>query len=186
VPALIKAGLAHVQFETIHPFLDGNGRIGRLLIALLLCTGGILSAPLIYPSLYFKLHREEYYDRLNKVRSEGDWEGWLAFFARAIRDTAADAVQTARDLGSLAAQDRARILQTGRQGPVLHTVHALFTAYPIQSIKNIAAKTGLVPNTVAKALDAMAAMGMVTESTGKKRGRIFVYQGYFDILNRVG
>jgi len=103
---LLKAGLAHVLFETIHPFLDGNGRVGRLLIALILCAEKVLREPLIYPSLYFKAHRDEYYERLDAVRARGDWEGWMRFYAKAIRDTANDAVSTAQDLSALAAQDR--------------------------------------------------------------------------------
>ena len=182
---LIKAGLAHVQFETIHPFLDGNGRIGRLLIALLLCDGGILKEPLIYPSLYFKLHRDEYYERLDKVRTVGDWEAWMLFYAKAISVTANDAVRTIRDLSDLIASDRARILASGRQGPLLLSIHTLFSAYPMQNVKNIALKTGLVPNTVAKALETLESLGMVREVSGKKRNRLYLYTTCFDILNRV-
>jgi Fic family protein len=183
---LIKAGLAHVQFETIHPFLDGNGRIGRLLIALLLCTGGILKEPLIYPSLYFKLHRDEYYERLDKVRTEGDWESWMTFYVKAISTTANDAVLTIRDLSALIANDRAKILSVGRQGPLILSIHSLFSGYPIQNVKNIALKTGLVPNTIAKALAILEHLGMVKEVSGKKRNRLYLYQTYFEILNRVG
>ena len=183
---LIKAGLAHVQFETIHPFLDGNGRIGRLLIALLLCTGGILKEPLIYPSLYFKLHRDEYYERLDKVRTEGDWESWMTFYAKAIGETANDAVQTIRDLNTLIATDRAKILSAGRQVPLLLSIHSLFSGYPMQNVKNIALKTGMVPNTVAKVLDILENLGMIKEVTGKKRNRLYLYKTYFDILDRVG
>lgn len=185
-PAVIKAGLAHVQFESIHPFLDGNGRVGRLLITLILCAEGVLREPLLYPSLFFKAHRDEYYERLDKVRSEGDWEGWMEFYANAIRDTANDAVSTARELSALTARDRTAILSQGRGAPQLQVVHTLFSAYPLQTVKNISAKTGLVPNTVAKALDALQTLGVVTEITGKKRNRLYVYSAYMDILNRVG
>jgi len=183
---LIKAGLAHVQFETIHPFLDGNGRVGRLLIALILCSSGVLREPLLYPSLYFKTHRDEYYDRLDRVRSEGDWEGWMAFYAQALRDTANDAVTTARELGVLVARDRAAVSAKGRVGPQLQVVHSLFSEYPMQTVKNISAKTGLVPNTVSRTLEALQHLGIVSEITGKKRNRLYLYKAYFDRLNRTG
>jgi Fic family protein len=183
---LIKAGLAHVQFETIHPFLDGNGRVGRLLIALILCNSGVLREPLLYPSLYFKTHRDEYYDRLDRVRSEGDWEGWMSFYVQALRDTANDAVTTARDLGALVVRDRAAVSAKGRVGPQLQVVHSLFSEYPMQTVKNISAKTGLVPNTVARTLESLQHLGIVSEITCKKRNRLYLYTAYFDRLNRTG
>lgn len=183
-PPLIKAGLAHVQFETIHPFLDGNGRVGRLLIPLILCASGVLKEPLLYPSLYFKAHRDEYYDRLDEVRSAGDWEAWMRFYAQTIRDTADDAVETARDLSALVARDRAAISAKGRVGPQLLVVHSLFAEYPIHTVKSISAKTGLVPNTVSRALETLEQLGIVSEITGKKRNRLYQYTAYFDRLNR--
>lgn len=183
---LLKAGFSHVQFETIHPFLDGNGRVGRLLIALILCSSGVLKEPLLYPSLYFKMHRDEYYDRLDKVRSEGDWEGWMTFYAQEIRDTANDAVTTARVLSVLVAQDRASVFSQERAGPQLQAVHALFAEYPMQTVKNISAKTGLVPNTISKMLVSLQRLGIVSEITGKKRNRLYLYKKYFDRLNQVG
>jgi Fic family protein len=183
---LIKAGLAHVQFETIHPFLDGNGRVGRLLIALILCATGVLHEPLLYVSLYFKIHREEYYDRLDRVRTEGDWEGWMAFYAKAIRDTATDAVSAAREIKELVTQDKAAAQAKGRLGSQLLAVLSLFAERPIQTIKNISAQTGLVPNTVAKTLEALRVMGIVAEISGKKRNRVYAYAKYMEILNRAG
>jgi len=183
---LIKAALAHVQFETIHPFLDGNGRVGRLLITLIFCSTKTLREPLLYPSLYFKEHRDEYYSLLQKVRESGDWEAWLSFFAMAIKDTAQDAVQRACALNELVASDKQKVLRISRKGPVLLTLLTELSAFPIQTIKKIAEQTGLVPNTITNALASLIELGIVKEMTGKKRNRLFIYQGYFDTLNRSG
>lgn len=183
-PALLKAALAHVQFETIHPFLDGNGRLGRLMITLLLCGQGVLREPLLYLSLYFKQHRSAYYDLLERVRHTGDWESWLEFFAEAVRSTATQAVETARLLVELARLDREKIMSLGRQGPQVLEVHRALLEHPIGTPSSIAAATGFSQATVNKALRHLELLGIIRESTGKKRNRIYTYSGYLDILNK--
>ncbi len=182
---LIKAALAHVQFETIHPYLDGNGRLGRLLIPAILVSEGILREPLLYLSLYFKTHRSAYYDLLQKARADGDWEEWLWFFATAVAATANQAVSTARALTTLFAHDRERIQSSlGRlANSALHVHHALYVR-PMANIANICTQTGQSANTVAKMLGHLIELGIVREVTGQKRGRVFSYTGYLEILGQ--
>jgi Fic family protein len=182
--ALIKAALAHVQFETIHPYLDGNGRLGRLLIPLILVHEGVLHQPLLYLSLHFKTHRSNYYDMLQKVRVSGDWEEWLWFFATAVRHTATQAVQTAQALTRLGETDRERIRGLGRIAPSALQVHQALFARPVNTIPAIGAVTGQSPHTINKMLDAMTALGLVREVTGMRRNRIYEYTAYMELLNR--
>lgn len=182
-PTLVKAALAHVQFETIHPFLDGNGRLGRLLITLLLCVEGVLAKPMLYLSLYFKTHRSQYYALLDQVRQTGDWEAWLAFFADAVIDTAGQAVETAQRLLRQAADDRERIGQLGRTAGSLLQVHQVLQERPVASAAWIATQTGLAPATVNTCLRQLDAAGLVIEMTGQKRNRLYGYQSYLRILN---
>jgi Fic family protein len=181
---LMKAALAHVQFETIHPFLDGNGRIGRLLIALVLCNEGILHQPLLYLSLYFKAHRQRYYELLNQVRTDGDLEEWIAFFAQAVLETADAAVETARRLSVLFRTDRERIQRIGRGAGSLLQVHHELQTRPIANIRRLAKSTRLSVPTVTKALEGLEEMGVVREITGRQRGRLYSYRRYLDLLNR--
>lgn len=182
---LIKAALAHVQFETIHPFLDGNGRVGRLLIPLLLLSEKVLQEPLLYLSLYFKVHRARYYDLLTHVRRTGDWETWLEFFADAVRLSAAQAVETARAITALVAADRQRIATLGRLAPSAILVFDALTRRPVRSIPNICAETGQSAMTVTSALGRLGErLGMVRELTGKRRNRVYGYIAYLDTLNR--
>jgi Fic family protein len=183
-PAIVKAALAHVQFETIHPFQDGNGRIGRLLITLLLCVEGILREPLLYLSLYFKQNRQQYYDLLDLVRREGDWERWLAFFADAVRTTAEGAVETARTLVGLFRKDRDRIGGLGRGASSALRVHHELQRRPLSTIAWLARTTKLSPPTVGKALESLASLGVVRETTGRRRNRVFVYHRYLALLNQ--
>jgi len=180
---LVKAALAHVQFETIHPFLDGNGRLGRLLITLLLCVDGVLAKPMLYLSLYFKMHRTEYYALLDQVRQTGDWERWLAFFADAVIATAGQAVGTAQRLLRQAEEDRERIGSLGRIAGSVLMVHRVLQERPIASAVRIAARTGLAPATVNMCLRQLVDAQLITEVTGKKRNRLFRYQSYLRILN---
>ena len=184
-PSLLKAGLAHVQFETIHPFLDGNGRLGRLLITLLLCTEGILREPLLYLSLYFKKNREAYYDLLQRVRLEGDWEEWLSFFARGVRETAEQSVSTARRIAELFTADRERIRKLGRIAGSALLVHHALQEQPVLSIARAAEKTRLSPPTVSSVLRALGpdGAGILEELTGRRRNRLFGYEAYLEILN---
>ena len=181
---LIKAALAHVQFETIHPFLDGNGRVGRLLIPLLLMHEQVLHEPLLYPSLYFKIHRARYYELLSHVRKTGDWEEWLGFFADAVTHAATQAVQTARALTDLVASDRHRIVALGRQAPSAMLVFDALARRPVRSIGSISAETHQSPVTVGSALLRLASLKLVRELTGRKRDRVFGYIDYLDVLNR--
>ena len=183
-PAIVKAALAHVQFETIHPFLDGNGRIGRLLITLLLCVEGILREPLLYLSLYFKQNRQQYYELLDVVRREGDWERWLSFFADAVRTTAEGAVETARTLVGLFQRDRDRISGLGRAASSALRVHHELQRRPLSTIAWLSRATKLSTPTVGKALAGLASLGIVRETTGRRRNRVFVYGRYLALLNQ--
>jgi Fic family protein len=182
-PILIKAALAHAQFETIHPFLDGNGRVGRLLVPLLLCLEGVLNQPLLYLSLYFKTHRARYYDLLNAVRIEGEWEEWVLFFLQGVREMAENAVSTARRLADMVSRDHMRIQQLGRlAGSSLQVHHALQTR-PITTLTSVVNETGLTMPTVTKAVQALVGEGIVSEVTGRRRGRIYSYREYMNIMN---
>ncbi|MYH10508.1 MAG: Fic family protein [Gemmatimonadales bacterium] len=181
LPALIKAGLAHVQFETIHPFLDGNGRLGRLLITLMLCDAGLLREPLLYLSLYFKQHRDTYYRLLNEMRRTGDWETWLRFFLEGVREVAEGAVATARSALELVAENRARI-QEGRRASSTLRVHRALVERPVDSINGLAERTSLSGPTVAAALQSLEELGFVSEITGRQRGKIFAYDSYLAVL----
>jgi Fic family protein len=183
-PVLLKAALAHVQFETIHPFLDGNGRLGRLLITLLLCEQNVLRKPMLYLSLYFKTHRQYYYELLNNVRLTGDWEAWLDFFAEAVIVTATQAVEAAQQLHDLSNQDRDRISGLGRAAATTLEVHRELMKHPIATAGWLVEKTGITPATVNKALYRLEQLTIVKELTAKKRNRLFSYTGYVEILSR--
>ena len=182
-PFLIRAGLAHVQFETIHPFLDGNGRVGRLLITLLLCNAGVLRQPLLYLSLYFKQHRSDYYDLLNRVRRTGDWEEWLAFFLEGVRFTAEGAVATSRRLMDVFASDRGTIERSaGRRAGSALRVHSALESRPILSLPEVCNRTRLSFPTAAAAMQALTEQGIARELTGRPRNRLFAYDRYLSIL----
>ncbi len=183
LPLLIRAGLVHVQFETIHPFLDGNGRLGRLLIAFLLCVGGALHEPILYLSLFFKTHRQLYYDLLTRVRTTGDWESWLEFFLTGVKETSDQAVTTARRIIALLEADRKKIEALGRPAPSVLRLHQYAQTQPILSIAAASEKLGLTFPTVAAAVDHLQKLGIMREITGKLRRRLFAYGGYLEILN---
>ena len=184
VPVLLKAALAHVQFETIHPFLDGNGRLGRLLITLLLCDQKILREPMLYLSLHFKTHREYYYELLNRVRANGDWEAWLDFFAEAVVATASQAAETARQLHALSQNDHKKINDLGRAAESALQVHRELIERPIATVGWLSKKTGITPATVNNALKHLQDLGIVREVTKQKRNRIFSYSQYIQVLNQ--
>jgi Fic family protein len=183
MPPLVKAALAHVQFETIHPFNDGNGRLGRLLIALILCNEGVLREPNLYLSLYFKRHRAAYYDRLNTVRVGGDWEGWLGFFLDGVADTAQQAVDTAQRLLALLARDRARIAALGSRAGNVGLVFEQFARRVLLGVPQILPQLALSAPTVRSAIRTLQDMDILNELTGQRRNRVFAYQRYFEILN---
>ncbi|MCX7782057.1 MAG: Fic family protein [Meiothermus sp.] len=183
-PTLIKAALAHVQFETIHPFLDGNGRIGRLLIAFMLHQGGVLSRPMLYLSLYFKRYRSEYYRLLDLVRQTGNWEAWIDFFLEGVEQTAQNAVQTAQRLVSIFQQDSQKITTLGRQTSSTLRVFAALRERPLLSVGEAARRTGLTFATTTKSLAALERLGIVQEITGQRRNRVFAYRRYLNTLNK--
>jgi Fic family protein len=177
-PPLLKAALAHVQFETIHPFLDGNGRLGRLLIVLQLIADGVLHEPMLYPSLFFKKHRALYYDLLNEVRLNGDWERWLDFFAEGVRTCATQAVATANSLLTLVTEDRNRVVGLGRAAASALAVHQALQRQPISTSDALVKATGLTAATVNKSLAHLESLAIVSELTNRQRGRVFSYKSY--------
>jgi len=183
VPVLVKCGLAHAQFETIHPFQDGNGRVGRLLVTFLLCRAGALSRPLLYLSYYFRRHRSEYYERLQAVRDLGDWEGWLRFFLGGVAEVSAQAADTAKRIVAMQQEHRALVRQnTKRTQAPLHLLDGLF-GMPVISVAEGARLLGTSNRQVAqRAVSALARLGLLREITGKQRRRLFAYWPYIDLL----
>jgi Fic family protein len=183
IPLLIKTGLVHAQFESIHPFLDGNGRIGRLLITFLLCAEGALSQPLLYLSLYLKENRDEYYERLQRIRTDGEWEGWLAFYLRGVESVARQATQTARRIVELFERDRKRIhaMKSGT-GSALK-LHEYLKRHPVMGVSHAVTELGLAKHTVGAAVRKLEGLGVIRERTGRQRNRRWVYREYIDLLN---
>lgn len=186
LPVLLKAALAHVQFETIHPFLDGNGRLGRLLIAMLLHDGGVLRQPLLYLSLYLKQHRTVYYELLDRVRTDGEWEAWVDFFLEGVEQTAQGAVQTARRLVDLFQRDTERVRAAGGRAANVLRVLETMRQRPLCSLGQVAASSGISFPTASKAMLSLAEVGIARELTGQRRNRVFVYDAYLTILNEGG
>ncbi|PZQ46293.1 MAG: cell filamentation protein Fic [Rhodovulum sulfidophilum] len=183
LPALIKAGLLHVQFETIHPFLDGNGRIGRLLVILYLCVHGVLREPLLYLSLYLKTHRADYYRLLQEVREHGAWEAWLEFFLEGVAETANQAFEAATRIVELFKTDRDRIAaESSRAGSALR-IHDLMQRNPYATSNQLVSWCRLSAPTVNATLADLERLGIVEEVTGRRRGRVFGYRRYLAILS---
>lgn len=182
LPLLVKLGLVHVQFETIHPFLDGNGRLGRLLLTLLLCESGVLREPMLYLSLYLKINRNRYYELLRKVRVEGVWEEWLEFFLEGIAQTANQAGETALALLRLFREDVQKLQSLGKAAGTATQVHLYFQANPISSIANIANAISKSVPAVISAVDKLQQLGIVHEGTGRRRNRVFFYQKCLDLI----
>jgi len=183
LPQLVKAALAHVQFESIHPFLDGNGRVGRLLITLLLCDQGLLREPLLYLSLYFKQNRAEYYRLLTACRTEGDWESWIEFFLEGVSSTAQDAAETAQRLVAVFERDRVRAQELGRKaGSALRVIESL-KSRPLLQLPEVARATGLSYPAASSAMESLEEMGIVRELTGKKRDRVYAHREYLELLS---
>lgn len=184
MPALIRAGLAHVQFETIHPFLDGNGRLGRLLVTLMLCESGALKEPILYLSLFLKARRSDYYRLLQEVREAGAWETWMEFFLTGVAETAEQATATARELIRLFETDRQTVAGFGRTAPSALRVHELMQRRPVVTIQATSRELGLSIPTISKALELLWNAGIVRETTGQQRGRIFSYSTYLTLLDK--
>jgi len=183
LPALIRAAATHVQFETIHPFLDGNGRVGRLLIALMLFGAGVLREPLLYLSVYLKQHRAEYYRLLDVVRHDGDWEAWLDFFLDGVTETAGSAVDTAHRLLALFGEDAANVQGLGRAAANALRIFDALRARPLGTLNDLAARTAVSYATADRAVSALEDLGIVVEITGRKRDRVYAYRRYLDILS---
>lgn len=183
---LLRAALVHVQFETIHPFLDGNGRLGRLLIALMLHNGGLLTEPLLYLSLYFKEHRSLYYDLLDRVRFSGDWEAWIDFFLEGVEVTASRAVETVRRLNDLFARDEQQLQTLGRRAAGALRLHAAFRRRPLLTLQSVCKEYGMTFPTASNAMKALVEAGIAEERTGNRRNRVFVYRDYLNLLNEGG
>lgn len=183
MPPLIKAALAHVQFETIHPFGDGNGRLGRLLIALILCNEGVLRDPSLYLSLYFKRRRADYYERLDAVRVAGDWEGWLGFFMDGVAETATQAVDSAQRLLALLTRDRARIAALGARAGNVGLVFEQFAHRVLLGVSQLKPHVALSEPTLRAAISTLGDLEILNELTGQRRHRVFAYQAYLDILS---
>ncbi len=183
IPTLVRAGLAHVQFETVHPFLDGNGRLGRLLIAVLLHHTRVLHEPILYLSLYLKENRDTYYTLLDRVRTHGEWEEWMVFFLEGVRATSESAVATAHDLAALFVEDRAKLESLGRRTGSALRVHDALKARPITSVAAVSRATGLAFPTVSVAMQLLVDAGIAREMTGRRRNRLFAYTAYVDRLS---
>ena len=182
LPPLVKVALVHVQFETIHPFLDGNGRIGRLLIAALLEHWGLLPEPLMYLSGYLKQHQAEYYRRLSNVRTEGDWEGWVAFFLEGVATAALDAERGIVAIASLVAADRRRLLDSPKAGPASYRLFEMLPMMPRFTIARVRQKLNTSFPTANAAVKVLADLGIVAELTGQKKNRSYSYQSYIDLM----
>ena len=182
-PVLLKAAISHVQFETIHPFLDGNGRLGRLLISLLLYENKVLQKPLLYLSLYFKIHRQAYYEHLTNVRINGDWEKWIDFFAEAVIHTSNQAVNTAKNLIALINSHESKVNSMGRASSTALVVYRCFVKQPVLNANAIQTQTSLSTATIHSSLENLIKLGILEEVSQKKRNKIFVYKEYINILN---
>jgi Fic family protein len=183
-PTLLKVALTHIQFETIHPFLDGNGRLGRLLITLLLCEKKIIQSPMLYLSLYFKTHRKYYYELLNSIRDNGDWEKWLDFFAESVIVTAIQAVNTAQSLLELSNSSQEKINELGRSSISCQKIHKILLERPIATSNWISEKTGISPATVNKSLEKLQEIGVINELTSQKRNKLYSYKKYIEIMDK--
>ena len=184
LPPMVKVALIHAQFETIHPFLDGNGRIGRLLIAALFEHWGLLSEPLLYLSGYLKQHQSEYYRRLSAIRSDGDWESWVSFFLEGVTTAACDAERNIIDVASLVATDRRRLLESPRATPASYRLFEMLPMMPRFTIERARQQLDTSFPTATAAVKTLEDLGIVTEMTGQKKNRSYSYQSYVELLSR--
>ena len=184
LPPMVRVALIHAQFETIHPFLDGNGRIGRLLIAALFEHWGLLAEPLVYLSGYLKQHQAEYYRRLSAIRTDGDWEGWVAFFLEGVAVASADAERSIIDVASLITADRKRLLDSTKAGPISYRLFELLPMMPRFSVEHVRRRLETTFPTASAAVSLLEDLGIVVELTGQKKNRIYSYQAYVELLSR--
>jgi len=184
MPALIRIGLTHAQFETIHPFLDGNGRVGRLLITFMLCEQGMLQSPVLYLSHYFKAKRADYYEHLQNIRNDGGWEAWLKFFLRGVADVSREATDTARAIVSLRETDRDKIInELGRVAGNALKVHELLFRFPLVSVNPVADMLEVSFTSANRLVERLVDIGVLVEATGNARNRVFQYQNYINIFS---
>jgi Fic family protein len=184
LPPLVRAGLVHAQFETIHPYLDGNGRVGRLLIALCLEEWGLLTEPLLYLSLFFKRHRDEYYTRLGAIRTDGDWEGWIAFFLEGVAVISGEATDLIRSLFEITSRDRAGYLETSGVTVAGARLFELLPRNPLVTSKWVVKACHTTRPTAAKAIDSLVSAGILEETSGRKRDKVYAYREYLDLLRK--
>jgi Fic family protein len=182
LPPIVRAGLAHVQFETIHPFLDGNGRVGRLLITLLLLELKILESPLLYLSLHFKRHRNEYYDRLSAVRSKGDWEGWISFYLEGVCGISAEGAKAARNLFEIVKNQRQKVLADKRGTVVAVRLMELIPRRPVVTMPLVVKELGVTKPTAQKAIDLLCTLKIISEISGRERGKKYAFSSYLKEL----
>jgi Fic family protein len=184
LPPLARVALIHAQFETIHPFLDGNGRIGRLLIAALMEHWGLLREPLMYLSGYLKQHQAEYYRRLSAIRSDGDWEGWVSFFLEGVAAASADAERSITDVASLITADRKRLLESPKAGPISYRLFELLPMMPRFSVEHVRQRLDTTFPTASAAVKLLEDLGILAELTGQRKNRVYSYQAYVELLSR--
>ena len=182
VPPLLKAGMAHAQFETIHPFLDGNGRIGRLLITFILCHDKVLEKPLLYLSLYFKKHRSEYYERLDATRRDGDWEGWIKFYLNGVYEISKQAMDAAKAIMDIQNDHRNAISRLGKAAPTALSLLNMLYLSPIATVPGVAKTLGVSQPAARNAVNALVDLGILLETSGKKRDRVYLYESYLSII----
>ena len=182
LPPLVRAGLVHAQFESIHPYLDGNGRVGRLLIALCLEDWELLTEPLLYLSLFFKRHRDEYYTRLSAIRTDGDWEGWIAYFLEGVAVISGEATDLIRSLFKITSRDRALYLESGGATVAGARLFELLPRNPLITTKSVVKACDTTPPTATKAIDSLCAIGILEETSGRSRNRVYAYRKYLDLL----
>ena len=184
LPPLVRVALIHAQFETIHPFLDGNGRIGRLLIAALMEHWGLLAEPLMYLSGYLKQHQAEYVRRLSAIRGDGDWEGWVSFFLEGVAAASAEAERSIFDVASLITADRKRLLESPKAGPISYRLFELLPMMPRFNVEHVRQRLETTFPTASAAVRLLEELGIVSELTGQKKNRIYSYQSYIALLSR--
>lgn len=184
LPPLVRIALIHAQFETIHPFLDGNGRIGRLLIAALMEHWGLLAEPLMYLSGYLKQHQAEYYRRLSAIRSDGDWEGWVSFFLEGVVAASGDAERSIIESASLITADRRRLLESSKVGPISYRLFELLPMMPRFSVERVRQRLETTFPTASAAVKLLEDLGILTELTGQKKNRVYSYHAYVALLSR--
>lgn len=184
LPVLIKVALIHVQFETIHPFLDGNGRLGRLLITFILCAQNVLSEPLLYLSLYLKSNRKHYYEQLQSVRDTGDWETWLEFFLTGVVETSNQASHTAREILKIFSEDRKTIESLGRAAGSAHRVHQYLQRKPYTTVPTVAKSLDISIPTIRKSIEHLETAGILMETSGRQRDKRYAYHRYLTLLNK--